>query len=233
MNLPQGTAQRGGAITARLASDLNLPAASAAGITGNLQAESGIRAVQEGHPISGRGGFGWAQWTGPRRVAFEQYAKENNLDPKSDEANYGFLKKELQSPEYAGMLKQLGALKGPNAAREAAALFERLFERPAVSNAGVRGKYAEQFVKNLPPPAAPGAVQPPAAAPGAGYKTLTQEQLTGEKQAVPPPQAPVNGSVDVSITHKNAPPNSAVTATGSGSVNVAPVRVEHQDMASI
>jgi hypothetical protein len=76
-------------------------------------------------------------------------------------------------------------------------------------------------------------VQPPAAAPGAGYKTLTQEQLTGEKQAVPPPQAPVNGSVDVSITHKNAPPNSAVTATGSGSVNVAPVRVEHQDMASI
>lgn len=236
MNLPQGTVQRGGAITARLASDLNLTPQQAAGITGNLQAESGIRAVQEGHPISGRGGFGWAQWTGPRRVAFERYAKENNLDPKSDEANYGFLKKELQSPEYAGMLKQLGALKGPNAAREAAALFERLFERPKVSNAGVRGKYAEQFVKNLPPAAPPGAVQPPApppAAPGAGYKTLTQEQLTGEKQSVPIPQAPVNGSVDVSITHKNAPPNSAVTATGSGSVNVAPVRVEHQDMADI
>lgn len=74
---------------------------------------------------------------------------------------------------------------------------------------------------------------PPPAAPGAGYKTLTQEQLTGEKQSVPIPQAPVNGSVDVSITHKNAPPNSAVTATGSGSVNVAPVRVEHQDMADI
>jgi hypothetical protein len=71
------------------------------------------------------------------------------------------------------------------------------------------------------------------AAPGAGYKTLTQEQLTGEKQSVPSPQAPVNGSVDVSITHKNAPPNAAVTATGSGSVNVAPVRVEHQDMANI
>jgi hypothetical protein len=48
-----------------------------------------------------------------------------------------------------------------------------------------------------------------------------------------PPSAPVNGSVNVDITHKNPPPNSAVTATGSGSVNVAPVRVEHQDMASI
>lgn len=47
------------------------------------------------------------------------------------------------------------------------------------------------------------------------------------------PTRPPNGSVDVSITHKNPPPNSAVTATGSGNVNVAPVRVEQQDMASI
>ena len=47
------------------------------------------------------------------------------------------------------------------------------------------------------------------------------------------PARPTNSTVDVSITHKNAPPNSAVTATGSGSVNVNPVRVEHQDMASI
>lgn len=51
--------------------------------------------------------------------------------------------------------------------------------------------------------------------------------------ATVPQQAPVNGSVDVSITHKNPPPNSAVTATGSGAVNVAPPRVEHQNMADI
>jgi muramidase (phage lysozyme) len=42
--------------------------------------------------------------------------------------------------------------------------------------------------------------------------------------------APVNGSVDVSITHNNPPPNSSVTASGTGNVNVAPVRVEYQDM---
>jgi hypothetical protein len=48
-----------------------------------------------------------------------------------------------------------------------------------------------------------------------------------------PGAKPVNGSVDVNITHKSPPPNSAVTATGSGAVNVAPVRVEHQDMANI
>lgn len=55
----------------------------------------------------------------------------------------------------------------------------------------------------------------------------------GSPPVTVPAQRPVNGAVDVSITHKNAPPNSAVTASGSGSVNVAPVRVEHQDMADI
>jgi muramidase (phage lysozyme) len=48
-----------------------------------------------------------------------------------------------------------------------------------------------------------------------------------------PPAPPVNGSVDVSITHRNPPPNAAVTATGSGSVNVAPPRVEHAALADI
>ena len=221
MNLPQGTVARGGAITQRLASDLNLSPDQASGITGNLQAESGLRAINEKNPLvaGSRGGFGWAQWTGPRRVAFEKYARDNNLDPKSDEANYGYLKKELQSAEYAPMLKQLGQLKGPDAARASAALFEKLFERPKVSNAGVRGRYAEQFAKAAP-------------SPGAGYKTLSKDQLDLAPPVTVPP-ATVNAAVDVSITHNNSPPNSAVTATGSGSVNVAPVRVEHQDMADI
>jgi hypothetical protein len=70
-------------------------------------------------------------------------------------------------------------------------------------------------------------------APGAGYKTLSKDQLDLRPPVTVPPAAPINGSVDVSITHKNAPPNSAVTASGAGSVNVAPVRVEHQNMADI
>jgi len=202
MNLPQANATRGAAIRDRLASDLNLTPDQASGIVGNLQAESGLQAVQEGKPISGRGGFGWAQWTGPRRDAFEAYAKANNLDPKSDEANYGFLRQELNSPQYAGMM---GALRTTKTSGQAAALVEREYERPAVSNAGVRMNYAQQIATAQAPP-----VQ------------VAQAQ-----------QQPVNGAVDVSITHKNPPPNSAVTASGSGSVNVAPVRVEHQDMASI
>jgi muramidase (phage lysozyme) len=86
-----------------------------------------------------------------------------------------------------------------------------------------------QIAQAAPPPAPPvpaAPVTPPAppvpAAPATPAAPVT----------VPPPTPP-NGAVDVSITHKNPPPNSSVTATGSGSVNVAPVRVEHQDMASI
>jgi muramidase (phage lysozyme) len=74
----------------------------------------------------------------------------------------------------------------------------------------------------LPVPPVPPVATAQAAAPAAQAPPVT----------VPSPAA-VNGSVNVDITHKNAPPNSAVTATGTGSVNVAPVRVEHQDMASI
>ncbi|HEV7321576.1 MAG TPA: phage tail tip lysozyme [Ensifer sp.] len=73
----------------------------AAAIVGNLDHESGgFRFHQEvGVGGRGRGGAGWAQWTGPRRDAFEKYSKD--LDPKSYEANYGYLKKEL-TDEYWG-----------------------------------------------------------------------------------------------------------------------------------
>lgn len=204
LNLPQDTIQRGAAISARLATDLNLSPQQAAGIVGNLQAESGLQAVQERNPIGGgRGGFGWAQWTGSRRDQFEAYAKANNLDPKSDEANYGFLLKELHGAGSAKMLEQLRALTGPDAARKSAAIVEREYERPAVSNADTRGRYADQI-----------AAAPPLPMP-------------------PPSPPPINGSVDVAITHRNPPPNAAVTATGSGSVNVAPPRVEHAQLSDI
>jgi len=144
MNLPQGQSERGAAITARLAKDLGLTIEQASGITGNLQAESGIRAIQERNPISGRGGFGWAQWTGPRRVAFEKYAKEHGLDPTSDEANYGFLLSELRG-DYSGVVGQLRGLSGADVAAQSARIFEGGFEKPKVSNWQVRAAHAARF----------------------------------------------------------------------------------------
>jgi len=61
-------------ILTRLRADFDLSDIQAAAIVGNLGHESnGFTAFQERHPRSGRGGWGWAQWTGPRRRAFEAY----------------------------------------------------------------------------------------------------------------------------------------------------------------
>jgi GH24 family phage-related lysozyme (muramidase) len=43
---------------------------------------------------------------------------------------------------------------------------------------------------------------------------------------------PVSGSVDVNITHRNPPPGTTVTTTGRGDVDVAPLRVEQQQLSA-
>ena len=52
--------------------------------------------------VSGsRGGFGWAQWTGPRRRQFENLPQVG-LDVTDPEANYGLLVHELTNTPGAG-----------------------------------------------------------------------------------------------------------------------------------
>ena len=91
-----------------LANELGISKESASGIVSNLDAESGIRGINEKNPTvpGSRGGFGWAQWTGPRRVEFEQYATAHGMDPASDAANQGFLVQELRT-KFPGVLAQL------------------------------------------------------------------------------------------------------------------------------
>jgi hypothetical protein len=111
-----GTVAPGGASPHRLAfirdalsKDLNITPDAAAGIVSNLNAESGLQGINERNPKPGtRGGFGWAQWTGPRRDAFEAYARAHFLPVESDAANYGFLVEELRT-RYPGLLAWLGA----------------------------------------------------------------------------------------------------------------------------
>jgi len=71
---------------------------------GNLGHEClGFTELEEINPTvkGSRGGFGWPQWTGPRRRAYEAYCKRNNLDPKSDKANYAYHFIELKGSERA------------------------------------------------------------------------------------------------------------------------------------
>src|SRR5690606_32940548 len=86
-----------------LARDLQITPQQAAGIVGQLGYESaGLQAINERQPVvpGSRGGFGWAQWTGPRRQQFEAWAQQNNMDVSTPAANYGFLVHELtNTPE--------------------------------------------------------------------------------------------------------------------------------------
>jgi hypothetical protein len=85
---------------AKLIDAFKLSELQAAAILGNIVHEcAGFTQLQERNPHGGRGGYGWAQWTGPRRRAFEEYCQLNRLAPESDEANYGFLQHELSTTE--------------------------------------------------------------------------------------------------------------------------------------
>lgn len=132
-------------IMPKLMADFQFTELDAAASVGNLGHESGgFKHFQELNPIvpGSRGGFGWAQWTGPRRKAFEAYCKRNNLDPYSDFANYAYLFIELTTTEK----KTVPAVKAGKTLMEKVKAFELNFERahPRYKHYDSRLKYAER-----------------------------------------------------------------------------------------
>lgn len=127
--------ERKATVRDRLAQDLGISKQAASGIVAPLNAESNIAGINEINPTvpGSRGGFGWAQWTGPRRDAFEAYARQKGLDPKSDDANYGFLVEELRT-KYPAVLAQLR--RGDISATEAANIVTRQYIVPGVPGQG-------------------------------------------------------------------------------------------------
>lgn len=128
-------------IMALLIRDFSLDIDGAAAILGNLGHESfGLTAFQEISPTvkGSRGGYGWGQWTGPRRHAFEAYCARNDLHPSSDKANYGWLFVELSTSESAAIVHTKKAV-GLAAKVQA---FEASFERAGVKHYDSREKWA-------------------------------------------------------------------------------------------
>lgn len=139
-----GFPARGRWLIDRLMADLALTENQAAGIVGNLGGESGLDPdINERHPLveGSRGGFGWSQWTSSRRRAFETWAANEGLDVGTDEANYGFLIRELKTTE----ARALRELRKTSTIEEAVDTFQRLFERPSDPDAGLspRIRYAK------------------------------------------------------------------------------------------
>jgi hypothetical protein len=122
--------ERAPLIMRRLMSEFGIDATSAAAIVGNLGHESsGFKSLQEIKPLvpGSRGGYGYAQWTGPRRVAYEKYCTDNHLDPRSHEANVGFLVWELRNTEKTA----IPAVKRAEGLHNKVVAFELAFERAA------------------------------------------------------------------------------------------------------
>lgn len=116
------------------------------GIFGNFAVETGyFKLLQEVNPVvkGSRGGYGWAQWTGPRRVAYEQWCAENKYDPSADDTNYAYVVWELKNTE----TKALRMLKLTKTPKSAAETFCAHYERPGIPHIDKRIKAAEEAFK--------------------------------------------------------------------------------------
>lgn len=130
-----------------LMGDFKITMTDAAAIVGNLGHESGgFKFLQEKKPLvpGSAGGYGWAQWTGPRRRAYEAHCAARKLDPASYEANYGFLAYELTHTE----TRAIPAVKAAKTLPEKVKAFELAFERasPDFKHYASREAWAAQAI---------------------------------------------------------------------------------------
>ncbi|QXV74097.1 putative tail protein [Rhizobium phage RHEph12] len=126
----------------KLKQDFGVTEEQAYGVIGNFGHETdGFRANQEYNPLGGgRGGFGLAMWTGPRRKAFEAWAAQNGLDPADRNIQYQWFKKEVTTGEYAGVMDKV---KQTGNRYESADVFQRSYEKAGVVNQPSRNRYAD------------------------------------------------------------------------------------------
>lgn len=165
----------------KLIADFGFSVEDAAAIMGNAGHESaGFEKMQEMKPTvkGSRGGYGWFQWTGPRRRAFEAYCERNKLDINSREANYAFLFVELKGDEKAAVPKTKAAV-GLNAKTKA---FELAFERAGVKHYPSRYEWAVKALRiyqNRKP------VQKPVEAPVEPVKPVEATPVAPKAQKTP------------------------------------------------
>lgn len=141
--------QRGGWVVRALMAEFGLTDTQAAGLVGNLGFESvGFRTLQEMEPAvrGSKGGFGWAQWTGPRRRFFEAWCTAHHLPMASDEANYGFLLHELRGEDENNNHRgTLAALKRTTTIEKATFSVGQTYERPGGTTPDHLPGYAERL----------------------------------------------------------------------------------------
>lgn len=145
-------------LIADLQRDFGLTKEAAQGLAGALAMESmGFTTMQEISPLvpGSKGGYGMAQWTGPRRKAFERHAADLGLSVDSYEAQYSYLKAELNGVggHDKGVIRKLRDVSDP---RQAQRIVTDVFLRPSADhvNYAARDQWTDQVVSGyvkLPP----------------------------------------------------------------------------------
>lgn len=141
MNAVETFRSKSSGIVAKLLGDFPIHPEDGFAIVGNLGHEcAGFTKLQEINPTvkGSRGGYGWPQWTGPRRRAYEAYCKRNGLDPKSDAANYAYLFVELKGSE----ARAIPAVLDVEGELQKVEAFERSFLRAGVKHYASRLNWA-------------------------------------------------------------------------------------------
>lgn len=117
--------------------------AQAAGILGNLTAESGLDTNAFNPAGGGQGAYGLAQWRGPRQTALRQFAASKGTDQSDYATQLAFVNQELNTSES----KAGAALKAATTPEEAANIFYQKFERPGASDTSgpKRAAYAKEI----------------------------------------------------------------------------------------
>jgi hypothetical protein len=182
--------------------------AASAGLVARMQRESNFNPQGTGDAGAA---YGAMQWHPDRQENFRQVMGKD-IRGSTFEEQLAFQDWELRNTE-----KRSGnLLKNPNLTpAQAGDIVSRDYIRPgdvegeAAKTGALSTQYASTYAATPPAP-----VQ------------------TADLMPAPPPPSPVNGSVAVTITHQNPPPNTTVTAVGTGAVDVAPPRTERQQLAA-
>lgn len=117
-----------------------MPGHVAEGVVTRMRAESGLNTgINETNPVvaGSRGGFGLNQWTGPRRVQFENFATDRGAALDDLDTQLDFTLWELQNTEKPAY----DALLATQTPEEAARVYMEKFLRPGIPHADMRGGF--------------------------------------------------------------------------------------------
>lgn len=131
-----------------------MPEHIAYGVAGNMAVESGFNpGINEINPVvpGSRGGYGLNQWTGPRRVQYEQFAQDRGAPLNDVDAQLDFMFWELENTEK----RAADALYAADTVEDAARVYSDRFLRPGVPHLDRRISEAQSLSQGNALSAAP------------------------------------------------------------------------------